>query len=211
MRQSLERYINLEKTEVLRANKIKAMQGLLKASDTEPPLILSEIQAFVQEKELRQPVFEKLIYPVLAAGVEAGDINSIKLMVRLIDYLYTYQSRRKEWKYDSADLIRAGLQLNPLDNELLNRKYDSAVRFLLFSIHEVPWGVLSRNSGANEEECYKLLEYTNEFEKLSQSLGKDDAELLAECRYYYRSYAAYQAERDSYQNFAAYLAQHLQQ
>lgn len=211
MRQVIAQYIQSEKTEFLRAKKIKAMQDFLEAFDTELPLTLAEIQEFVQEKELRQPVFEKLIYAVLAVGVEAGDIDSIKLMIRLIDYLYVYQSRRKEWKYDLADLIRAGLRLNPLDNELLNRKYDSAVRSLLFSIHEVPWGVLHGNSGASEEECYKLLEYTNEFEKLSQSLGKDDAELLAECRYYYRSYAAYLAERDSYQNFAAYLEQYPQQ
>ena len=208
MRQLLEQYVHLEKTEVLRANKVKAMHSLLAAFETEQPLTLGEIQEFVQEKEVRQPVFEKLIYPVLAAGIEAGDIDSIKLMVKLIDYLYTYQSRKKEWKYDSADLVRIGLQLKPLDIELLNRKYDSAVRFLLFSIHEVPWGVLSGNSGASEEECYELLEYTNEFEKLSQSLGKDDTELLAECRYYYRCYAAYLADHASYQNFAAYLEQH---
>ena len=208
MRESLERYIKLEKTEVLRANKIKAMQDFLGAFDAEHQLTLAEIQEFVQERELRQPVFEKLIYPILAAGVEAGDIDSIKLMIKLIEYVYTYQSRKKEWKYDSADLIRVGLQLSPLDNELLNRKYDSAVRSLLFSIHEVPWCVLNGNSGASEEECHKLLAYTNEFESLSKSLGKDDMELLAKCRYYYRSFAAYQANRASYQSFAAYLEKH---
>ena len=210
MRQLLKRYIHLEKTEVLRAKKIKAMQELLETFDTEPPLTLAEIQEFVQEKGLRQPVFEKLIYPVLAAGVEAGDTESIKLMVKLIDYVYTFQSRRKEWKYNSADLIRAGLQLNPLDNELLNRKYDSAVRSLLFSIHEVPWCVLHGNDSASESECQELLNYTYEFEALSTSLGKDDAELLVECRYYYQSFAAYLAAQGSYHNFAAYLEQHPQ-
>jgi hypothetical protein len=211
MRQVVAQYIQSEKTEVLRAKKIKAMHELLGAFETEQPLTLAEIQELVQEKELRQPVFEKLIYPILAAGVEAGDIYSIKTMVKLINYLYTYQSRIKDWKYDSADLIRVGLQLNPLDIELLNRKYDSAVRSLLFSIHEVPWCVLHGNSAASEQECYELLDYTNEFEKLSQSLGKNDTELLAECRYYYRSFAEYQADRASYLNFADYLEQHPQQ
>ena len=210
MRPVIAQYIQSENTEVLRAKKIKAMQEFLEAFDTEPPLTVAEIQEFVQEKELRQPVFEKLIYPVLAAGIEAGDTNSIKLMIMLIDHLYTYQSRIKEWKYDSADLIRAGLQSNPLDNELLNRKYDSAVRSLLFSIHEVPWCVLHGNDSASESECRELLNYTYEFEKLSQFLGKDDAELLAECRHYYQSFAAYLAARGSYHNFAAYLEQHPQ-
>jgi hypothetical protein len=210
MRPIIEQYILLEKTEVLRANKIKAMQDFLEAFDTEQPLTLAEIQEFVHEKELRQPVFEKLIYPVLVVGVEAGDIDAIKLMVKLIDYVYIYQSRLKKWKYDSADLIRAGLRLNPLDNELLNRKYDSAVRSLLFSIHEVPWCVLHGNDSASESECQELLKYTYEFETLSKSLGKDDAELVAECRYYYKSFAAYLAAIDSYHNFAAYLEQHPQ-
>ena len=43
MRESLERYIKLEKTEVLRANKIKAMQDFLGAFDAEHQLTLAEI------------------------------------------------------------------------------------------------------------------------------------------------------------------------
>ena len=208
MRQVLERYIFLEKTEVLRANKIKAMQALLTAFEAEKQLSLSEINGLVQAVNVRQPVFEKLIYPVLEEGVEVGNIEAIKTMISLMQHVYIYQSRRKEWKYDAADLISAGLHINPTDGELLNWKYDAAVRYLRYTIHEIPAGVLWDANSANESQCQELLDYTSEVEQLSRSLSKDDVDLIADCRYYYRSYGAYLAARGSYHNFAAYLAQH---
>lgn len=210
MRPILENYIKLEKSEVLRAKKVEAMKGLLAAFDTEAALSLSEIKALTQATDIRQPVFEKLIYPVLEAGVDGGNINAIKIMIELIQHVYTYQSRHRQWRYDLADLIGAGLAINPSEPALLNWKYESAVRSLLFSIHEVPWCVLHGNESASESKCQQLLEYTNEFERLGKALLKDDTELLAECRYYYRSFAAYLAARESYLNFANYLELHPQ-
>lgn len=210
MRQSLEQYIKREKTEVLRANRIKAMQELLDAFDTEKQLSLNEIKELIKAVEIRQRVFEKLIYPTLCEGVEAENIEAVRIMIELIQHVYAYQTRSNEWKYHASELIDIGLRLDPLDNKLRKMKYDSAVQYLNYSIHEVPSGVLWDTNGASESQCHELLKYADEFEQLSQSLGKDDSELLTQCRYYYRSYAAYLAARVSYHNFAAYLEQHPQ-
>ena len=208
MRAILEQYILLENKADLRANKVKAMQAFLVAFETEEPLSLNEIKMLMGSIPIRQLVFEQLIYPTLNGGIEAESIEAVNLMLELIQHVYAFQSRREEWKYYANDLIDIGLRLDPLDNRLRKMKYDSAVQFLSYSIHEVPIGVLWDNDGANEIQCQELLEYADEFEQLSQSLSRDDSELLAQCRYYYRSYAAYLAARASYANFAAYLEQH---
>jgi hypothetical protein len=208
MQNALYQYILLEKTAVLRVDKVKAMQAFVAAFATGEYLSLSEIRVLMQAIEIRQPVFEKLIYPVLEQGVETRSIDAIKIMIELMQHVYTYQSRRKEWKYDLADLLQIGLLINPNDYDLLKWKYESAVRFLAFSIHEVPWCVLYGNNAASQSECQDLLEYTDEVEQLSKSLSKDDTAFLAECRYYYQSFASYLAAQAVYSSFEAYLNQH---
>ncbi|MBD2768238.1 hypothetical protein IC235_10075 [Hymenobacter sp. BT664] len=209
MRPLLEEYVRLEKKAYSgRTEKVKAIQSLLAAFDNEPELSLEEVMEFTSVGIIKPPIFNELIYPVLDSAVQQGNLSAIKLLVKLASCLFAYQQQYKDWKYELGELVAAGLKISPYDTELLTHKYEHIQRYLGFTIHEVPSGVLWDMNGADASQCQELLQLADELESLSRLLGKDNSQLLAECRYYYRCYAAYLTQQSVYASFAAYLAAH---
>lgn len=206
---TVEEYIWVEASDALKTAKLQAMRELLASKQADNQLLTwTEVEQLSQQERLRQPIFDQLIYPVLAREIAGGSVAAIKLLLHLIQYQYRAQNTAIRTTYDVGTLVELGLQLVPGDKELLQRRYQGQRRYYEHTIHEVPWGVLWDMNGASADQCDELLESLTAFQDLSQQLALDESALIAQCRYYYRSYADYLRNRAAYPDFAAYLAIH---
>ena len=81
-------------------------------------------------------------------------------------------------------------------------------RYLEYTLHELPAGVLYGVGGATEEQCAELMQATYELEKLAAARGVDLSMLVAACRWHYERYPHYLGRRRHFANYADYMARH---
>ncbi len=208
----LQRYIDIETKIFIKSDKNKKIEDLFNGGgiDVNANFSLADILYMLSEliaKEIiiRQPLYGKLIYPILSDHVEQNNVEAIKALLRLDQHLISYQGYSKDTKYSSWALLEKGLSISPNDKELLELSERKTRDYLDYTLHELPIGVLYGDNGATIEECEELIKEVEKYDMLCSKLDRNESELIMQCRYYYSTYKAYLSVFKSYKNFEDYL------
>jgi hypothetical protein len=81
-------------------------------------------------------------------------------------------------------------------------------RYLRYTLHELPAGVLYDANGADEQKCAELMKETYRLEQLSAELGVDSSSLIAACRWHYERYPHYLSRHRHFGSYKSYIAKH---
>ena len=154
---------------------------------------------------IRQQLFGHLIYPILSEQVEQNDISAIKGLLRLDQHLLSYRGYTKDAKYSSWILVEKGLSISPDDRELLELSERTTRNYLIYTLHELPSGVLYGTNGATIKECEELIEEIGKYELLCEKLQLDESELIQKCKFYYPAYKNYLLANSNNKSFTDYL------
>ena len=149
---------------------------------------------------LRQPLFERVIFPALLVGLDAGWADCARWLGGLAQDLYRCPSCRAQLgpeRNHAAALFRLALALDPSDADARRRLIRVLAEGFEYALHEVPSGVLFGHNGATPAECQQLRAALREFEQLLADAGSaaDHADLVARCRFHFAAYPAYLTER----------------
>jgi hypothetical protein len=87
-------------------------------------------------------------------------------------------------------------------------EYERLLRYLKYTLHELPTGVLYDADGADESQCRELMRETDRLEALAQALGIDISAFIAACRWHYERYPHYLSRHRHFGNYAAYMQKH---
>lgn len=87
-------------------------------------------------------------------------------------------------------------------------EYARLLRFLEYTLHELPSGVLYGADGADEEQCSELMKDTYRLEELAKNRGIDLSKLLAKCRWHYERYPHYLSRHRHFGSYANYMAKY---
>jgi hypothetical protein len=90
----------------------------------------------------------------------------------------------------------------------INDEYLHLRKYLEYTLHELPQGVLYDANGADEKKCAELMSETYCFEELAKSLGFDHSEFLATCRWHYARYPHYLSRQKHFGNYGNYMAEY---
>lgn len=173
-----------------------------------------------EELEYEKPFFVKVVVPCVYEDIEQGRIEAIRFLFESSKNVWSIGSTRDPvtifmeasgWKYGDGQLADLVLEKEPDNVCVLEHKYVIMNRFLNFSIHEVPWGVLYGMNGAEKEQIPKLWKETEEYEKLCKKLGKLDEEqksFIDLCQRLYTAWDKYLDDVDNYNGFQDYLEKH---
>ena len=154
---------------------------------------------------IRQPFFEKIVYPILSVEVLQDNIQAIKSLIKLEQKLIQLQNKTKDFELSKLQLFLRGLQIKPDDNELLNM-YEIYLRdYLSYTIHEIPSGVLFDINGASESECDELIELLKEYKKICKKLHLNRILLINECDFHFQNYKAYLLSRSEFADYSDFL------
>lgn len=143
------------------------------------------------------PVFDKEIF-------ENKNVEAMKMILFKWDY-----DAFLNYKNDhSTNLLQMALSYAPNDIELLNKQFECQKRYYEYTIHEVPWGVLYDENGANVEQTKENLNALAEFKNLYTKIRKNEDGLFDKCQFYYTAWIEYLTNRNGYINFEDYLSKH---
>lgn len=87
-------------------------------------------------------------------------------------------------------------------------EYQRLLRYLEYTLHEVPSGVLYGKDGASPKECAELMSETYRLGALARERGVDLSEFLATCRWHYERYPHYLGRQRHFDTYANYMARH---
>jgi hypothetical protein len=85
--------------------------------------------------------------------------------------------------------------------------YLQLLRFLEYTLHELPTGVLYGTDSADIADCQQLMAETYRLESLATALGIDLSDFITACRWHYEHYAHYLGRHRHFGNYARYMAQ----
>lgn len=89
-----------------------------------------------------------------------------------------------------------------------NEEYGALVRYLEYTLHELPAGVLYDANAADEKKCAELMGETYRLETLAMAKGVDLAAFIAACRWHYERYPHYLGRRRHFGGYADYMEKH---
>jgi hypothetical protein len=92
-----------------------------------------------------------------------------------------------------------------MNNSGTNDEYRSLLRYLEYTLHELPTGVLYDSNGADEEKCAELMKDTYRLEELAKDRGIDLAEFIATCRWHYERYPHYLSRHRHFRSYQNYM------
>jgi hypothetical protein len=119
---------------------------------------------------VRYEIFHELVYPVLKAGYIEGEFSSTLWLAKLIQNIYQAPKTHEELDWVSEmELLRKCHELKPENDEARLLLLECIVKWLQYTEHEWPSGILYGNDGATLEQCGEI---TQEIE-LVLSLDKE--------------------------------------
>ncbi len=87
-------------------------------------------------------------------------------------------------------------------------EYSRLLRYLEYTLHELPAGVLFDADGANDKKCAELMKDTYRLEVLAGEMGLDISEFIATCRWHYERYPHYLGRHRHFGSYANYMEKH---
>jgi len=99
MKETVKKYIDLELTALTREERPKLLLSLIEEIE-EDGWSFTDLLLLIKETEkrsiwVRQPLFEKTIYPILKSEIENQNIEAIKVLIKLEANLGAYQRKFK--------------------------------------------------------------------------------------------------------------------
>ena len=95
-----------------------------------------------------------------------------------------------------------------MSTKLEREEFGELYRYLKYTLHELPAGVLYGANGASDKECSELMEATYRLEELSNLIGEDLSDFLALCRWHYERYPHYLGRHRHFGSYANYMEKH---
>lgn len=161
---------------------------------------------------VRMPLFRRVLLPHLQSAITDREVGSARRLAGFAQHIYRCTDLGPQ--LDNGSLTEHGLLLtalehDPNDDSARRRLLDLLTSRLQYTLHELPSGVLYGHDGASIDECADLLAELDEFVIHAQLLGvaDDHADLIADCRFHYNSYAQYLSDRNGAACYADYLSQ----
>ena len=113
-------------------------------------------------------LWKELILPELGGGI-ADDPRAIRGMIQTIQNLYSSKRDWKEFGYITEEQLTIRLlAICPDDAWAKARRTDQLQKWLAYTIHEWPSGVLYGTDGATHEQCKEILDATEELSDLDE-------------------------------------------
>lgn len=160
---------------------------------------------------------QKVVVPTVSQDFANENIYGIRYLFRCFkghDNLYNsaesplniFCEAINESPIQLADFL---LSKEPRNSYALEYKYHTFKKYLEFSLHEIPVGILDGGNGANVSDIPHMLHTLSEFQQLSKRLRREnDITLIEQCRILYPAYKKYLQSTRKYSNFESYLNKH---
>ena len=179
---------------------------------------IGEIITFMRTNDTlkyEQPFFLKVVTPCVIKDIGDGKIKSLRFLFECnsmdnhrigtaTDYVNMFCAGT-DYQYNSWDLADMVLSHEPDNQIVMYYKYMSLLRFLDYSIHEVPSCVLSGIDGAEKEHMPDINRNLREFATLSKKLGKNNERFIQKCTDIYAAWEQYLGHVEDYNSFYDYL------
>ena len=161
-----------------------------------------------QGTPVRFPLFRRVLLPVLVQGVRAGQPGCARWLAHFGLFLHGIQSQGiktglPEELTTDVGLLREALRVDSGDTIARQKLVEEHARYLSYTLHELPAGVLDC---ATIAQCDELLTFLGEFIIQVELLGERDKyeKLIEDCAFHFQSYRAYMlanAPGDSYEDY----------
>ena len=148
---------------------------------------------------VRRALFERVLFPALAAGLDEGVPGCARWLAGLETYLAHCPACRERLGPGRASpraLLRLAVATDPADG----RSRDRLIRLIAdgfdYALHELPTGVLYSHDGATPAECDLLAAELAEFRSLLAADGRAAAyaDLVEACAFHFAAYKQYLLE-----------------
>ena len=159
---------------------------------------------------VRRPLFERVLFPALLAGLEGKSPGSARWLAGFRQQLFNCPPCMEQLGHTLCSewtLLEMAVEHDPEDVRARQRLIRVMAGHLRYTLHELPAGVLFGVDGASVDECDELLAELDEFRALLAAEGRtgDYETLVAECVYHYRAYKQYLLERPQNKNYRGFL------
>jgi hypothetical protein len=165
-----------------------------------------ELLAFITENDnlkLVKQFYDRLLFPQIRLSKAEYDVDALLMVFqkKVVEYYEEYLH------YELSVLELENIILEKYGNSkiILEYRYERQMRWLEYSIHEVPMGVLNGVNGASIEDICEMKKDLVEFGKLCSSLNIDKHEKIQFIYDIYDAYEQYLANRNMYLSFKQYL------
>ena len=88
------------------------------------------------------------------------------------------------------------------------QEYEKLLKYLKYTLHELPAGVLYDANGANAEKCRELMQDTYRLEVLSKEFAIDNSVFIEFCRWHYERYPHYLSRHKHFGNYGNYISKY---
>ena len=177
---------------------------------------IEEILEFVKSNQkvyFYRQFYIKIIAPYVKKYLqnEVKDDSILDIIIYLMEKnkeILSIISDAMNWIYSPMEIADRILEKNPENETILNYKYKNMLNFMVFSIHEVPYGVIDGMDGLKKENIKYMLKYVDDFEKICSVLKKEtvyNKNLIDDCRIYYKAWEKYLNNSEKYESFEKYL------
>lgn len=168
---------------------------------------------------LGKPFCTKVVVPAVLSDMESGSIEGLRFLFESSqarpdfeigttdDFveIFCAEAGHRYQPYQLADMI---LEREPQNQAALQHKYFLLKRYLAFSIHEVPYGILSGMDFAEPFALSAMVQDLEEFARICRKLSIDEKPFIKKTAALYHAYAAYLNAAEEYDDFADYLRRH---
>ncbi len=180
---------------------------------------IAELSAFWKhhaDLPLGKPFCIKVVVPSVLADLESGNTEGIRFLFESnqtkADYdigttedfveIFCAETGYRYQPYQLADML---LTREPQNKTVLRHKYLLLKRYIEFSIHEVPYGILNGMNGAEPSALPAMLRDLEEFAEICRKLSLNEEALIRTTAALYHAYEAYLQAAEAYDDFADYL------
>ena len=95
-----------------------------------------------------------------------------------------------------------------MSNSDSNEEYRRLLRYLEYTLHELPAGVLYDANGADGKKCAELMSDTYRLEELANARGVDLSDFIATCRWHYERYPHYLSRHRHFGSYENYMTKY---
>jgi hypothetical protein len=161
---------------------------------------------------VRFPLFRRAVLPALERGVidrEPGCARWLSHFEQLMFHPLP-ESMLPANLRGAEGLLEEALRVDPEDDRARRLLIKRRGSYLVYTLHELPSGVLYGHNGATPEECDELLALLADFRTHVTRLGEsaEYSELVADCNFHFRAYRDYlRADRPG-GSYEGYLRTH---
>lgn len=181
-------------------------------SDVRSAWVENFVERWVREQPkppLRGPLLERAVLPHLAAEFRRGNAMAAAHLGHLrSSALGGHRSWDRLGLPTYVELLAEAYRRDPSLEDARRTLVDLHIRYIRYTLHELPTGVLFGVDGASAAECGELEDLVEELAQLmDDGETAEYAQLLGDARFHYRTYRNYlqQAERGGYQAYLELL------